>query len=701
MATYSSLNNSWQQLYTKGNNMKVPERELLTRSGVYLKKRPEPEVVEHMLDELETKMRNYFILYNREREFRKKSEENCYRLEQEVLNYKQKLEESNNKFHCMERKVKSMVDQPLKLKETIERIELLYNQMDTLIQAFVGIGSCAVIQGYSRVAFIKLCLEYLYPCRELDIRLNTLYNALYSVLIQYDGLEVTKNELLKPMTYQETQEKTKLTGISVKVHRLMLKCDLPETQSFGCFFRYDNEPKELRATEFSRFISVGVKPMDNASKVYEFNSLIQHNTLPPKVPNVVPKLVLDIYADSLLVGSAEVSLISDKTLKPSEPWNVLDSNGMNCGDVVVTVIPMPQDAKLPAVNFRNKTDELVSETKTTLDQQIRKPGSTMGEIAEPTRPNTDLGKQPETTPQTSKASEPKSEQNKPFEPKTTPAVRKPLFNPKAGAPGKQGQSKGQAKGSSSNVSRLSLMFARKKNNQQGEETSETPDGNAPTPEAATSQQAPPAPKDTQNGSSQPAKAETVERKPSSKLLPPELPNSDRDVNELQRQRTNIKDMIIKKLSSRQLSKDSMTEEQPKPSAPQPKAETTSTGQTKQEKAEDTPPKPVEEPEGTQESPEPKQKSAPQQSQPVMEQPSPTPVQPAPPAPPAPPAAAPTVPTKAAKLPPEPVRKAVPKMPLSQPVVETQKEPGDQLPEKPLVPITITPKLLKKPAPKKK
>ncbi|UKK02175.1 hypothetical protein MACK_001530 [Theileria orientalis] len=695
MATYSSLNNSWQQLYTKGNNMKLPERELLTRSGVYLKKRPEPEVVEHMLDELETKMRNYFILYNREREFRKKSEENCYRLEQEVLNYKQKLEESNNKFHCMERKVKSMVDQPLKLKETIERIELLYNQMDTLIQAFVGIGSCAVIQGYSRVAFIKLCLEYLYPCRELDIRLNTLYNALYSVLIQYDGLEVTKNELLKPMTYPETQEKTKLTGISVKVHRLMLKCDLPETQSFGCFFRYDNEPKELRATEFSRFISVEVRPMDNASKVYEFNSLIQHNTLPPKVPNVVPKLVIDIYADALLVGSAEVSLISDKTLKPSEPWNVLDSNGMNCGDVVVTVIPMPQNAKLPAVNFRNKTDELVSETKTTLDPQIAKPGSTMVESVEPTRLKPETAKQAEQTPQATKLSEPKSEPSKPFEPKMTPPVRKPLFNPKTKAGDKQGQSKGQAKGSSSNVSRLSLMFARKKNNQPGEETSETPDANDPKPEPNTSQPAPPVAKDAPDTSSQPEKSPTVDRKPSTKLGPPELPNIDRDVNELQRQRSNIKDMIIKKLSSGQLSKDSMAEDQPKPSAPQPEADTTKTEQTTPDKVEVTPSKPVEEPEKTQESPEPKQASPPQQSPPNTEEPSPVPAQPTPPE------TTPTVPTKAAKLPPEPVRKVVPKIPPSQPVVETQKESGDQLPETPLLPITITPKLLKKPAPKKK
>ncbi|UKJ90288.2 hypothetical protein MACJ_001220 [Theileria orientalis] len=690
MATYSSLNNSWQQLYTKGNNMKVPERELLTRTGVYLKKRPEPEVVEHMLDDLETKMRNYFILYNREREFRKKSEENCYRLEQEVLNYKQKLEESNNKFHCMEKKVKSMVDQPLKLKETIERIELLYNQMDTLIQAFVGIGSCAVIQGYSRVAFIKLCLEYLYPCRELDIRLNTLYNALYNVLIQYDGLEVTKNELMKPMTYHDTQEKTKLTGISVKVHRLMLKCDLPETKSFGCFFRYDNEPKELRETEFSRFISVGVRPMDNASKVYEFNSLIQHNTLPPKVPNMVPKLVLDIYADALLVGSAEVSLISDKTLKPSEPWNVLDSNGMNCGDVVVTVIPMPQTAKLPAVNFRNKPDELVSETKT-VDPQITRLGSTMGDSAEPTRQSPQTGNQPEPSPQTSKPSEP----NKPFEPKMTPPVRKPLFNPKTTAAAKQGQTKGQGKGPSSNVSRLSQMFARKKNNQQAEETSGTPDADGTTADANTSQPAPPADKDTPDASSQTEKAPSIDRKSSNKLGPAELPNTDKDVNELQRKRSNIKDMIIKKLSSRKLSKDNMTEDQPKPSVPEPKADTAKTGQATPEKVDAAQPKPVEEAEKTQVSPEPKKASPPQQTPPKTEQPSPVPAQPSPPE------TAPAVPTKAAKLPPEPARKVGPKMPMSQPVVETKKEPGDQLPDKPLLPIAITPKLLKKPAPKKK
>ncbi|EAN32597.1 hypothetical protein TpMuguga_02g00314 [Theileria parva strain Muguga] len=561
MTTVPSLNNLWDQLFVKQNNLKVPERDVLTKDGVYFRRRPDPEVLEHTLVELDTSLRNYFLLYNREREFRKKSEENCYRLEQELLNYKQKLEEANNRFHCLERKLKSMVDQPLKLKETLDRIDVLYNQMDTLIQAFVGIGSCTVIQGYSRVAFIKLCLEYLFPCRDLDVRLNTLYNALYGVLTQYEGIEVTMNEVMKPMT-NTVPEKAALTGLSVKVHRLMLMCDLPSTdiKTFSVFFRYDNEDKALKDTEKSRLATLQVKPMDNASKVYEFNYLMENPKLPPKVPNVVPKLVLDVYADSFFVGSAEVSLISDKTLKSYELWKVLDSNGVTCGDLVVSVLPIPNNAKLPAVNFSSKTDELTradsaplkttgATTSNTGSDKVVEPLNKL-----PTKAQTEVKVQ-----ETTKSDEP-SGTGKSFEPKSNRTIRKPLFNPKtsplsknlnSNVPKAQQKSQPTSKDEKSkpeetgqkeksSVSKLSLLFSGKKQVSLKRDGSKTEPTNVSDPNEVNVDD---------------VKQETVDKDENVE----KVVRSESSEKVDKKEKTSLKELIVKKLSTRVLSKDSMTE----------------------------------------------------------------------------------------------------------------------------------------------
>ncbi|XP_952406.1 uncharacterized protein TA12480 [Theileria annulata] len=560
MTTVPSLNNLWDQLFVKQNNMKVPEREVLTKDSVYFRRRPDPEVLEHTLVELDTSLRNYFLLYNREREFRKKSEENCYRLEQELLNYKQKLEESNNRFHCLERKLKSMVDQPLKLKETLDRIDLLYNQMDTLIQAFVGIGSCAVIQGYSRVAFIKLCLEYLFPCRELDVRLNTLYNALYGVVTQYDGIELTMNEVMKPMT-NTVPEKATLTGLSVKVHRLMLMCDLPSTdiKTFSVFFRYDNEDKALWDNEKSRCATLQVKPMDNASKVYEFNYLLENPKLPPKVPNVVPKLVLDVYADNFFVGSAEVGLISDKTLKPYELWKVLDSNGVSCGDLVVTVLPMPNNAKLPAVNFASKPDELTRAESMPFSNAVpNTSGTGFDKVVEPlkkvpTKVETEVNVQ-----ETTNLEEP-SNKGKSFEPKSNRTIRKPLFNPKTSSISKglntnltKVQQKTQAtdkeeeskpeetrkkENKPSNVSKLSLLFSGKKQLSLNHDDSKTESNDASNSNDLNVDGAKPDTVENDENVVRTGSSEKVDKK----------------------EKPSFKELIVKKLSTRILSKDSMTE----------------------------------------------------------------------------------------------------------------------------------------------
>ncbi|AFZ79178.1 hypothetical protein BEWA_020240 [Theileria equi strain WA] len=645
-----TTSNPWQQLSAKANKMSLPTRATVTRDGVYGRKRPDPEIIEHMLDDLESKMRNYFLLYNREREFRQQAEKDAYRLEQEIVNYQQKLDESNHKLHCLENKIKSMIDQPLKLKETIEKIDILYTQMDTLVQAFVGIGSCAVIQGYSRVAFIKLCLEYLFPCRELDIRLNTLYNALYSVLLQYDGMEITANEVMKPISMEQNNAVLKppqLQGIALKVHRVMLKCDLPtpEPTSYGCLFRYDNEPKSLIDTNKSRLAVTNVKPLDNASKVYEFNSTIEIAALPPKIPNVIPKLMVDIYSDGNFIGTADANIISDKTLKPGEPWNILDSNGVYCGDVVVTVLPIPCQARLPATNFANKQDELM---KVATEHTQKETPRTQVVI-------TPRKEEPKDEPK-------KSEPVKQFEPKKNANFRKPLlFNGKAtvakpAPPPKKEQDPASPKPSNSMVTKLAKMFGKK----MPEEAEQNVEAKISKEEVKAD---PPAPVEESHA--------TIEENKKPQDEPSEAVDNSEDKPSEQENvvipRNSIKDMIIKKLT-RKFTAREKTEEPvlPKENAEEPKEEP---------KAKALP-------------------AVPKVPKPLLAPPKPK-DQPA-----VPKTKAPEV-KKAPSQPMIPAPKVIPKAQVEVSPPKVDAPVSAKLPTKPLVPIVIAPKLLKKPSPPKK
>lgn len=662
MATYTAANSQWQQLSAKVDKMNLPARAVVTREGVYGRKRPDPEIIEHMLDDLEGKMRNYFLLYNREREFRQLAEKNAYRLEQELSNYQQKLDESNHKLQHLENKIKLMIDQPLKLKETIEKIDILYTQMDTLIQAFVGIGSCAVIQGYSRVAFIRLCLEYLFPCRELDIRLNTLYNALYSVLLQHNGVEITANELMRPTPMEANGAMLKppqLQGMALKVHRVMLKCDLPtpEPTSYSCLFRYDNEPRTLVDTNKERLVVTNVKPLDNASKVYEFDSVIEIGVLPPKIPNIVPKLVVDVYSDGTFIGTASTNIISDKTLKPGEPWNVFDANGVCCGDVVVTVLPIPSQAKLPAVNFINKQDELMKITENG-----------------PVRREETANSKPVSASNEGEKDEPaKNKTTKQFEPKKSANFRKPLvFNAKGTAvkttlPPKKEQGPTSPKPSNSMVAKLAKVFGKGGAQEDSDKQNDVTEVSKEEVKADLPVSAEEAPKVEEKVEEPLLPKEDVEE---TKEKPNEVVNEDKsdEPGKTSLPKHSIKDMIIRKLTR----KFTMKEKVEEPAEPKEENDETPKEEPKTEALPVVPkvPKPLLTP------PKPKdQVVVPKTEVPEVKK------VPSPPAVPAP--------------------KITPKAQVEVSPPKVDEQVPAKTPAKPLVPIVIAPKLLKKPSPPKK
>ncbi|GAW82246.1 hypothetical protein, conserved [Plasmodium gonderi] len=158
----------------------------LTIDTVHGRIRPEPEIIEHILEGLEDKIRYYFNLYKVEKEKRNNCEKENYRLNEEMNHTYTILQKNKIYTDKLENKLNNIKENQSSLIDTVRRIDLLYIQLDTLVQSFAGVCS----QVASEVKFetndinkkrniMKMLLDYIYPCRTLDPRINSLYGMLY------------------------------------------------------------------------------------------------------------------------------------------------------------------------------------------------------------------------------------------------------------------------------------------------------------------------------------------------------------------------------------------------------------------------------------------------------------------------------------------------------------------------------------------
>ncbi|KEP64671.1 UNVERIFIED_CONTAM: variable surface lipoprotein [Hammondia hammondi] len=147
--------------------------------GVNPTLRPPPQVVEQMLDELEEKARHYFILYNREKKAREKTERYSFWLQKELAEHKEKLLKSADCIESLQNKFDELREDPEMIRDTLQRIDLMYAQVDTLVQALAGVCGFAAVKDSTREQLLQCALDYLYPCRALDPRLHELYGVLY------------------------------------------------------------------------------------------------------------------------------------------------------------------------------------------------------------------------------------------------------------------------------------------------------------------------------------------------------------------------------------------------------------------------------------------------------------------------------------------------------------------------------------------
>nr|CEL68716.1 TPA: variable surface lipoprotein [Neospora caninum Liverpool] len=147
--------------------------------GVNPTLRPPPQVVEQMLDELEEKARHYFVLYTREKKAREKTERYSFWLQKELAEHKEKLLKSADYIESLQNKFDELRGDPEMIRDTLQRIDLMYAQVDTLVQALAGVCGFAAVKDSTREQLLQCALDYLYPCRALDPRLHELYGVLY------------------------------------------------------------------------------------------------------------------------------------------------------------------------------------------------------------------------------------------------------------------------------------------------------------------------------------------------------------------------------------------------------------------------------------------------------------------------------------------------------------------------------------------
>ncbi|ANQ10256.1 Uncharacterized protein PCOAH_00042650 [Plasmodium coatneyi] len=168
----------------------------LTKDTLHERARPEPEIIEHVLEELENKIRFYFKLYKIEKEKRTDCEKKNYYLHAQLNETYTTLQKNKLYTDKLESKLENIKENQSSLIDTVRRIDLLYIQLDTLVQSFSGVCTqvAAEVNAYgintnSKRNTIKTLLDYIYPCRTLDPRINSLYGVLYygSIGLLKDG----------------------------------------------------------------------------------------------------------------------------------------------------------------------------------------------------------------------------------------------------------------------------------------------------------------------------------------------------------------------------------------------------------------------------------------------------------------------------------------------------------------------------------
>ncbi|XP_053993820.1 uncharacterized protein LOC128884427 isoform X2 [Hylaeus volcanicus] len=335
-------------------------------------------LVEHALEDIHNKAKHYFALYEAERKRRKKLEETAYFFESGNQRLWETLQKETEKAHILIQTLESLKGDPYTLKTIIQRIDLIYIQLDTLVQSLAGLACFMAYKEQSKVEAVNTVLDYLFPCKTLDPRLNALYGTTYyykqslsadpDVVNERQAIEVKENapkfgKNIEPsndvtsLGYKDTtgtkasnasQSNVPLEGLQMHIHSISL-LSLKESSNISCYFRYDNELPQNVKNEDDRFLFTStIKNKANIDKNCTLKSV------PPKVAGKIPSYCIDIWhkSNNVLYGTATCNVFDPSTLSKDSTWTIKDLSSQSIGFITVTILPVPLEAMLPALRYQ-------------------------------------------------------------------------------------------------------------------------------------------------------------------------------------------------------------------------------------------------------------------------------------------------------------------------------------------------------------
>eukprot|EP01054_Gregarina_sp_Poly1_P001320 Gregarina_sp_Poly_1__1319@NODE_1325_length_4376_cov_38_204224_g893_i0_p3_GENE_NODE_1325_length_4376_cov_38_204224_g893_i0NODE_1325_length_4376_cov_38_204224_g893_i0_p3_ORF_typecomplete_len301_score15_19DUF2369/PF10179_9/0_0022DUF2369/PF10179_9/4_6e03Myosin_tail_1/PF01576_19/0_04GAS/PF13851_6/0_046Csm1_N/PF18504_1/0_089CENPQ/PF13094_6/0_15bZIP_1/PF00170_21/52bZIP_1/PF00170_21/5_8ZapB/PF06005_12/1_5ZapB/PF06005_12/3_7e02_NODE_1325_length_4376_cov_38_204224_g893_i010081910 len=126
-----------------------------------------------VVDQLDKKAKYYFTLFSRERHRKSDLQNQNYFLLHENQALQSQLRDETTKLTLLQKKVSEIRADPTTLRQIFERLHLLYYQLDTLTQSLAGVcGTFMFSTNLTPDQTYKIILDYLFPCRALDPRLD-------------------------------------------------------------------------------------------------------------------------------------------------------------------------------------------------------------------------------------------------------------------------------------------------------------------------------------------------------------------------------------------------------------------------------------------------------------------------------------------------------------------------------------------------
>lgn len=314
-----------------------------------------------------------------------------------------KTVQDGKKLVLLESTLREVKADPAAMKQIFERLHLLYYQLDTLTQSLAGVVTVTSQEPQPKLSDrYKLLLDYLFPCRALDPRLDGLFSQ---ILAYATGVKDPPEEIpvvpappaFAAMAAQSTYPWAISTDAPVFVRHVLkeegpaetlmrqAKLEMIELPEYTGQPRYPGDPsvplhgfnfdfgalklhdKQIRrAVVIIRYDSEKVEDvMERADRqvggwrmkdgVAYIRSERTVSDVPPREKGVVPSFCFDVFNErdvAKKLGTVMVSFVDKRTVVNMETYPILDDSESEIGSLKLTIRGSPPSATMPVERYQ-------------------------------------------------------------------------------------------------------------------------------------------------------------------------------------------------------------------------------------------------------------------------------------------------------------------------------------------------------------